>query len=326
MTNILDVENLSLEFRNHGQRVYALDSVSFSVARGETLSLVGESGCGKSVTAMAMMGLLPKASARITSGRIRMGGTELVGLPERQLQQIRGNRIGMVFQDPMTSLNPVHTIGMQIAEAVRRHKQVSRAEAMQRARQMLDLVRIPDAGNRLTAYPHELSGGQRQRVMIAMALACDPELLIADEPTTALDVTIQAQILRLLRDLQRELGMAVMLITHDLGVVAQVVNRLVVMYAGRIVEQGPVAEVFERPSHPYTRLLLQSIPSLEQDQRRLRTIPGMVPSLADMPSGCRFHPRCPDARPACREQAPPMIPVGAGHGAACIALQDYRHG
>jgi oligopeptide/dipeptide ABC transporter ATP-binding protein len=226
----------------------------------------------------------------------------------------------------MTALNPVFRIGEQIAETLRVHEGIGRGAAAARALDLLERVGIGNPRQRLSQYPHELSGGMRQRVMIAIALACRPRVLIADEPTTALDVTIQAQILRLLRDLQRELGMAVMLITHDLGVVAQVVDRVVVMYAGRIVEQGAVADVFERPSHPYTRLLLQSIPSLEQDQRRLQAIPGMVPSLADMPSGCRFHPRCPDVRPACREQVPAMVPVGPGHGAACIALREYRHG
>ncbi|WP_414649986.1 ABC transporter ATP-binding protein [Devosia sp.] len=319
MSNIIDVENLSLEFLSGEQRVYALDNVSFSVARGETLSLVGESGCGKSVTAMAMMGLLPKASARITSGRIRMAGTELVGLPERQLQQIRGNRIGMVFQDPMTSLNPVHTIGMQIAEAVRRHKPVSRTEAMQRARQMLDLVRIPDAGNRLTAYPHELSGGQRQRVMIAMALACDPELLIADEPTTALDVTVQAQILELIADLKAELGMSVLLITHDLGVVAATADRMMVMYAGRIVEEGAVERIFARPSHGYTAALLRSLPGHGTGRRgRLTEIAGTVPRLDRQLASCLFAPRCGFAEAACSASLPPSRQVEAGHRSACI--------
>ena len=231
----------------------------------------------------------------------------------------------MIFQEPMTSLNPVFTIGEQIAETLRVHEGLDRKAARDRARQLLEKVGISNPAQRLDEYPHQLSGGMRQRVMIAIALACQPQLLIADEPTTALDVTIQAQILELLRDLQRELGMAVMLITHDLGVVAEFVDRVAVMYAGRIVEEGPVAAVFERPSHPYTRLLLESIPSLEHDQPRLPAIPGMVPSLSMLPPGCRFHPRCPQARPACAERSPPAIEVEPGHRAACIALVGYRH-
>ena len=319
MSNVIEVENLSLEFLNGDERVHALDKVSFSVARGETLSLVGESGCGKSVTAMAMMGLLPRANARITSGRILMAGTDLIGLPERQLRDIRGNRIGMVFQDPMTSLNPVHTIGMQIAEAVRRHKQVSRAEALRRARQMLELVRIPDAGNRLTSYPHELSGGQRQRVMIAMALVCDPELLIADEPTTALDVTVQAQILELIDDLKAELGMSVLLITHDLGVVASSADRMMVMYAGRIIEEGAVERVFARPSHGYTAALLRSLPGHGTSRRgTLTEIAGTVPRLDQPAVGCVYAPRCSFAEAGCNAPLPPARQVEAGHRSACI--------
>jgi len=319
VSNIIDVEDLSLEFLSGDQRIYALDKVSFSVARGETLSLVGESGCGKSVTAMAIMGLLPRASALVTSGRIQINGVDLVGLPERQLQAIRGNRISMVFQDPMTSLNPVHTVGMQIAEAVRRHKPVSRAAALRRAREMLELVRIPDAGNRLSAYPHELSGGQRQRVMIAMALACEPELLIADEPTTALDVTVQAQILELIADLKAELGMSVLLITHDLGVVAATADRMLVMYAGRIVEEGAVERIFARPSHGYTASLLRSLPGHAAGRRSaLSEIPGTVPRLDRQFPGCVFAPRCGFAEAACSATLPPTQPVETGHLSACI--------
>ena len=316
---ILAVDNLSLEFRNGNQHVHALDKVSFSLQRGETLSLVGESGCGKSVTAMAVMGLLPRSSARITSGSVRLAGTELIDLPERQMQAIRGNRVGMVFQDPMTSLNPVHTVGMQIAEAVQRHKHVSRHDAWTRARQMLDLVRIPDAGNRLTAYPHELSGGQRQRVMIAIALACDPELLIADEPTTALDVTVQAQILELISDLKIELGMSVLLITHDLGVVAAAADRMMVMYAGRIVEEGPVAGVFARPSHGYTAGLLRSLPGHGAGRRQpLTEIAGTVPRLERLLPGCVYAPRCSFSEAACTEPLPPPQQIETGHRTACI--------
>ncbi|MGB3336108.1 MAG: ABC transporter ATP-binding protein [Devosia sp.] len=317
--SILEVDNLSLEFRNGTERIYALDKVSFSLARGETLSLVGESGCGKSVTAMAVMGLLPKASARITSGSVRLAGADLIGLPERRMQAIRGNRIGMVFQDPMTSLNPVHTVGMQIAEAVRRHKHVSRREAWTRARQMLDLVRIPDAGSRLTAYPHELSGGQRQRVMIAIALACDPELLIADEPTTALDVTVQAQILELIADLKSELGMSVLLITHDLGVVAATADRMMVMYAGRIVEEGPVEQIFARPSHGYTAGLLRSLPGHGAARRGLLTeIGGTVPRLDQPVEGCVYAPRCGFAGVECTTHRPSTRQIEGDHRSACI--------
>ena len=319
---ILEVDNLSLEFHNGPQHVHALDKVSFSLARGETLSLVGESGCGKSVTALAVMGLLPRLGARITSGHIRLGGTSLVGLPEREMRAIRGNRIGMVFQDPMTSLDPVHTVGMQIAEAVQRHKGAGRQEAYRRARQMLDLVRIPDAGNRLNAYPHELSGGQRQRVMIAMALACDPQLLIADEPTTALDVTVQAQILELIDELKTELGMSVLLITHDLGVVAATADRMMVMYAGRIVEEGPVERLFARPSHGYTAGLLRSLPGHGARRRSpLTEIAGTVPRLDRRVDGCVYAPRCGFAEAGCDAPLPPARVVEAEHRTACIRAE-----
>jgi oligopeptide/dipeptide ABC transporter ATP-binding protein len=323
---LLAIEDLRVVFGPEGREQVAVDGVSLALAPGEVLGVVGESGCGKSLTALSVLKLVPNPPGRIAGGRSLLRGRDLVAADERTMNRIRGKEVAMIFQEPMTALNPVFRIGDQIGETLRVHEGMDRARAQARALELLERVGIGNARQRLGQYPHELSGGMRQRVMIAIALACRPRLLIADEPTTALDVTIQAQILRLLRDLQRELGMAVMLITHDLGVVAQVVNRVVVMYAGRIVEQGPVAQVFERPSHPYTRLLLRSIPSLEQSQRRLQAIPGMVPSLTAMPAGCRFHPRCPDARPACRERVPAMVPVSPGHGAACIALTDYRHG
>jgi oligopeptide/dipeptide ABC transporter ATP-binding protein len=322
---LLAIEDLRVVFGPRGREQVAVDGVNLSLAPGEVLGVVGESGCGKSLTALSVLKLVPDPPGRIAGGRILLRGRDLVGADERTMNRIRGKEIAMIFQEPMSALNPVFRIGEQIGETLRVHEGLGRAAAQARALELLERVGIGNARQRLGQFPHELSGGMRQRVMIAIALACRPRVLIADEPTTALDVTIQAQILRLLRDLQRELGMAVMLITHDLGVVAQVVNRVAVMYAGRVVEQGPVAAVFERPSHPYTRLLLQSIPSLDQAQRRLQAIPGMVPSLADMPTGCRFHPRCPQARPACRERAPGMTPVAADHGAACIALTDYRH-
>ena len=303
----------------------AVDGVSFTLGAGEVLGIVGESGCGKTLTALSILRLVPSPAGRIAAGRILFRGQDLAIADTAAINKVRGKEISMIFQEPMTALNPVFRVGEQICETMRVHDGLSQADARRRALHLLDRVGIGSAAQRLTQYPHELSGGMRQRVMIAIALACRPQVLIADEPTTALDVTIQAQILLLLKDLQRELGMAVILITHDLGVVAQVVDRVAVMYAGRIVEEGSVSAVFERPSHPYTRLLLQSIPSLEHEQARLQTIPGMVPSLSNLPPGCRFHPRCPDAREPCRERAPADFEVGAGHRAACIALNGYRH-
>ena len=322
---LLSVENLRVVFGPPGREQVAVDGVSFALAPGEVIGIVGESGSGKSLTALSILRLVPSPPGRITADRIGFRDRNLLELGEGAMNKVRGAEIAMIFQEPMTALNPVFTIGEQIAETLRVHEGLDRKAARARARLLLEKVGISNPGERLDQYPHELSGGMRQRVMIAIALACQPQLLIADEPTTALDVTIQAQILALLRDLQRELGMAVVLITHDLGVVAQVVDRVAVMYAGRIVEEGPVAAVFERPSHPYTRLLLESIPSLEHDQPRLPAIPGMVPSLSMLPPGCRFHPRCPQARPACAERSPPAIEVEPGHRAACIALVGYRH-
>jgi peptide/nickel transport system ATP-binding protein/oligopeptide transport system ATP-binding protein len=322
---LLSVENLRVVFGPPGREQVAVDGVSFALAPGEVIGIVGESGSGKSLTALSILRLVPSPPGRIAADRIGFRDRNLLELDEGAMNKVRGAEIAMIFQEPMTALNPVFTIGEQIAETLRVHEGLDRNAARDRARGLLEKVGISNPGQRLDQYPHELSGGMRQRVMIAIALACRPQLLIADEPTTALDVTIQAQILALLRDLQRELGMAVVLITHDLGVVAQVVDRVAVMYAGRIVEEGPVAAVFERPSHPYTRLLLESIPSLEHDQPRLPAIPGMVPSLSQLPPGCRFHPRCPQARPACAERSPPAIEVEPGHRAACIALVGYRH-
>ena len=322
---LLSVDDLRVVFGPPGREQVAVDGVSFSLAPGEVIGIVGESGSGKSLTALSILRLVPSPPGRIASGRIGFRDRNLLELSERAMNAVRGAEIAMIFQEPMTALNPVFTIGEQIAETLRIHEGLDRRAARERARGLLQKVGISNPAQRLDQYPHELSGGMRQRVMIAIALACQPQLLIADEPTTALDVTIQAQILALLRDLQRELGMAVVLITHDLGVIAQVVDRVAVMYAGRIVEEGPVAAVFERPSHPYTRLLLESIPSLEHDQPRLPAIPGMVPPLSQLPAGCRFHPRCPQARPACAERSPPAIEVEAGHRAACIALIGYRH-
>jgi oligopeptide/dipeptide ABC transporter ATP-binding protein len=313
---LLAVENLSL--RLQGNRANIVDAVSFSIAAGETLCIVGESGCGKSVTALALMGLLPRPPIEVVAGCARFGGRDLLQLPPRQMGEIRGDRISMIFQEPMTSLNPVYRIGDQIAEVVLRHRDVSRSAARARALEMLDRVRIPAAAQRLDDYPHQLSGGMRQRVMIAMALANDPQLLIADEPTTALDVTIQAQILDLIRVLQRETGTALMMITHDLGVVAEIADRVAVMYAGRIAEEGPVDAIFDDPQHPYTIGLMGSVPSLDRRQGRLATIPGMVPTIDALPAGCRFAPRCPFAGPPCSESVPLLRLLGSGHAAACI--------
>jgi peptide/nickel transport system ATP-binding protein/oligopeptide transport system ATP-binding protein len=322
---LLEVEDLRVVFGARGREQVAVDGVSLSLAPGEVLGIVGESGSGKSLTALSILRLIPDPPGRLAGGRIRLQGRDLATLNDAAMNRVRGKEIAMIFQEPMTALNPVFRVGEQIGETLRVHDGLGRAEARARALQLLARVGIGNPAQRLDQYPHELSGGMRQRVMIAIALACRPRILIADEPTTALDVTIQAQILLLLRDLQREFGMAVILITHDLGVIAQVVDRVAVMYAGRIVEEGSVHQVFEKPSHPYTRLLLQSIPSLEHRRERLQTIPGKVPSLNDLPAGCRFHPRCPQSRDPCRQRLPADFEVDPGHRAACIALNGYRH-
>jgi oligopeptide/dipeptide ABC transporter ATP-binding protein len=286
------------------------------------VALVGESGCGKSVTAMSVMRLVAPPG-KITGGSIKFRGRDLAGLSEKEMRNVRGNDIAMVFQEPMTSLNPVFKIGAQVAEAIRIHKDVSKKEAWKMAGEMLELVSIPDPMKRLDDYPHQLSGGMRQRVMIAMALSCDPELLIADEPTTALDVTIQAQIMELLGKLQEKLGLAILLITHDLGVVAEFCERVIVMYTGRIVEEASVRDLFERSAHPYTRGLLKSLPSVTSNEKgaRLPTIQGMVPPITNLPSGCKFNPRCPDVMEICYGKEPALMPVGEGHSARC-----YLHG
>lgn len=313
---LLEVENFSLSFSPNAP-ADLIDGISFSVQRGRTLCIVGESGCGKSVTSLALMGLLPMPPARIETGTAKFAGRDLFSMGERALADMRGNEIAMIFQEPMTSLNPAFTIGQQISEGIRRHSKVSKAEARKRALEMLELVRIPAPEKRLEAFPHQLSGGMRQRVMIAMALANRPKLLIADEPTTALDVTIQAQILSLVAKLQSETGTAMILITHDLGVVAEVADEVAVMYAGRIVEQGPVAAIFDDPQHPYTIGLLGSMPSLGKREGRLATIEGSVPPLDAMPKGCRFVDRCPFGDARCREEVPPSAEFGGGHRAAC---------
>ena len=317
---ILEVADLRTWFFTRDGVVRAVDGVSFHVIPGETLAIVGESGCGKSVTALSVLRLIPSPPGRIVSGSIRFAGRDLLGLGEAQMRDVRGNEISMIFQEPMTSLNPVLTIGHQIAETLTLHQGLDRKAALAKAVDMLRLVHIPEARRRIGEYPHQLSGGMRQRVMIAMALACNPKLLIADEPTTALDVTIQAQILDLLLEMKSRLGMAVMLITHAMGVVAETAQRVVVMYAGKVVEEAPVGELFARPRHPYTQGLIHSIPRLDRAGRkvRLEAIPGVVPSLLDPPPGCRFAPRCRFAMAACTRAMPDLREVGPGHKVACI--------
>jgi len=315
---LLAVDGLSVAFRTGRGETSAVEDVSFAIAPGEVLGLVGESGSGKSVSALAILGLLPRPAARVTAGRVLFDGMDLLRLPERRLRRLRGPGIGMIFQEPMSSLNPVFSIGNQITETLRAHERIGPAEAARRAVALLDRVGIPSAARRLGDYPHQLSGGQRQRVMIAIALSCNPRLLIADEPTTALDVTIQAQILDLLLDLRAERGMAVLLITHNMGVVAETADRVLVMYAGRLAEQAPVTELFDRPAHPYTRGLLSCVPALEMDLHRLPAIPGNLPDPSRRPPGCRFAPRCDWHLPECDARPPPLLPVGPDHGAACI--------
>ena len=317
---LLEVKNLRTSFGS----VHAVDNVSFNVRRGEAVALVGESGCGKSVTAMSIMRLVAPPG-KITAGEVRFKGRNLAGLSEREMREVRGNDIAMVFQEPMTSLNPVFKIGAQVAEAIRIHRKANKKEAWKQAAEMLELVSIADPHKRLHDYPHQLSGGMRQRVMIAIALSCDPELLIADEPTTALDVTIQAQIMELLASLQKKLGLAVLLITHDLGVVAEFCERVIVMYTGRVVEDAPVRQLFASPAHPYTRGLLKSLPGAAlvagTPVNRLPTISGMVPPITALPQGCKFNPRCPDVMDICLGTEPALMPVAPGQSARC-----YLHG
>ncbi|BAV50272.1 MULTISPECIES: ABC transporter ATP-binding protein [Mesorhizobium] len=320
---LLDVRNLETHFYGEESVTRALGGISFQVKKGETLGVVGESGCGKSVTALSILRLLPKLTARTVAGEIRFHGRDLLELSHREMRKIRGDQIAMIFQEPMTSLNPVYTVGHQIAEVVQIHTKGPRSVAMAKAEEMLRLVRIADPERRVNNYPHEMSGGMRQRAMIAMALACSPELLIADEPTTALDVTIQAQILRLILDLKERMGTAVMFITHDLGVVAETCQRVIVMYAGRIVEQANVIDLFARPAHPYTQGLMRSVPDPRRGrQRRLPEIPGIVPSLREPIVGCSFAPRCPFAIDICRERTPVLDDVRPGHAAACWRAEE----
>lgn len=319
---MLSVQDLKVYFRGNEKVARAVDGVSYEVRQGETVCLVGESGCGKTVSALTILGLIPKPPGEITGGKVLFEGKNLLELGEEDMQQIRGNHIAMVFQEPLTSLNPVFTIGDQIGEAIKIHEQVGPEELRQRCIQLLRDIGIPSAEERLKDYAHQLSGGQRQRVMIAMALACDPDLIIADEPTTALDVTIQAQILNLLRSLQKTRSMSVLYITHDLGVVANIADRVYVMYAGIIVEHGDTHHIFNEPCHPYTRGLLASLPGRSKRGERLHSIPGMVPNPAYKPEGCPFHPRCRFTVHTCRTQLPEMCDYGEGHMARCPVLYE----
>jgi oligopeptide/dipeptide ABC transporter ATP-binding protein len=329
---VLEIENLQTHFFTTGGVVRAVDGVSYAVRSGETLGVVGESGCGKSVTALSVLRLVADPPGRIVGGAIRFEGVDLLDLTEAQMEEIRGNDISMIFQEPMTSLNPLMTVGRQIGEAIALHRGLSRRDAMDQAIEMLRRVHIPEPERRAHAYPHQLSGGMRQRVMIAMAVSCSPKLLIADEPTTALDVTIQAQILDLMRELQETLGTAIVLITHDMGVVAENADRVVVMYAGRKVEEASAQELFERQGHPYTKGLLGSIPNVEvaahinTRRARLNEIKGMVPSLANLPKGCTFAPRCALASDQCRVAYPPLAQYRPGHWIACWHAEQVLGG
>lgn len=320
---LLEVENLVTQFRTEEGIVKAVDGNSFTLKKGEMLGIVGESGSGKSVTALSVMGLIDDPGY-IKSGTIRYNGDDLLEKSNKQMRNIRGNKIAMVFQDPMTSLNPVYTVGQQIARVIRKHRDVSKSQARERTIELLEDVGIPEAAARVDDYPHKFSGGMRQRVLLAMAISCEPEILIADEPTTALDVTIEAQIFDLLEDLQEKYGMSVILITHDLGVVAGTCDRVAVVYAGRIVERAEVEDLFESPRHPYTRGLMRSIPNLRSAESRLTPIEGQIPDLASLPTGCSFHPRCVHATEECTETDPELREVEPGREAACIHARGYN--
>jgi peptide/nickel transport system ATP-binding protein len=322
---LLAVNNLVTEFETDEGQVRAVDDISFAVEEGKTLGIVGESGCGKSVTALSIMRLLPQPMGRIVSGSVMLKDTDLTQITIPEMEKIRGARIGMVFQEPMTALNPVHTIGRQLNEVLLLHENISTVEAIRKSVEMLDRVGIPSPDIRMTEYPHQLSGGMRQRIVIAMALACKPDLLIADEPTTALDVTIQAQILELIKELQSEMGMSVILITHDLGVIAETCDDVVVMYAGKIAERGDVFDIFDHPTHPYTRGLLASIPTLDTvPKSSLSVINGMVPGLLDLPSGCRFENRCPYQTDQCAKSPPPLENTTGQHWVSCFRWQEIQ--
>ena len=320
---LLEVKGLHTEFHTERGIAPAVDNVSFQVARGKTLGIVGESGSGKSVTSLSIMRLLQEPAGRITAGEILFQGRDLTKLTQKEMQGIRGAHISMIFQEPMTALNPVYTIGTQIAEVFIIHQKMKKKEAREKAIEMLRLVGIPSPETRVDNYPHQLSGGMRQRVVIAIALACNPDLLIADEPTTARDVTLQAQVLELMQKLQKELGTSLIMITHDLGIISEMADDVVVMYCGQVVESGPMAQVFEHMLHPYTEGLMNSIPRMDDDKEELNTIEGMVPSLYELPTGCRFHTRCPYAREGCRTVAPELVEVQPGHCARCLKYTDH---
>jgi oligopeptide transport system ATP-binding protein len=322
---LLRVDDLAVEFRTRDGVVHAVDGVTYDLAAGETLAILGESGSGKSVSAQAIMGILDMPPAFITRGEVRFAGDDLLTLPEKRRRHVRGERISMIFQDALSALNPVYPVGWQIAEMFRTHRGTSRSEATRAAVELMDRVHIPSAAARVGDYPHQFSGGMRQRVMIAMAIALEPDILIADEPTTALDVTVQAQIMDLLSELQRDTGMGLFLITHDLGVVAQVADRVAVMYAGRIVETATIDDLYARPAHPYTEGLIASIPRLEQKGHRLTPIGGAPPNPTRVPPGCSFHPRCPRARGNCRVDEPPLYDVGPGRASACHYYEEVLH-
>jgi len=320
---LLQVDDLHVEFRTRDGVANAVNGASFWLRPGETLALLGESGCGKSVTAQAIMGILDTPPGYVTGGRVLYRGVDLLQLAERDRRKVRANRIAMIFQDALSALNPVYSVGFQVGELFRKHRGMSRRDAKRRSIELLDQVRIPGARSRINDYPHQFSGGMRQRVMIAMALALDPEVLIADEPTTALDVTVQAQIMGLLAELQHERNMGLILITHDMGVVADVADRIAVMYAGQIVEEAPVYDIYGRPAHPYTKALLESIPRLDRKGQGLRVIGGLPPALTDIPRGCAFHPRCGYARDVCRQDPPPPVyRIGDHRIARCHFIRE----
>ena len=320
---LLEVEGLKVDFRTRYGVAHAVNGVNFGVRPGETLAILGESGCGKSVTAQAVMGIIDSPPGFVTGGQIRYRGVDLLKLPEEDRRKIRANHIAMIFQDALSALNPVFTVGFQLAELFRKHRGTSRAEGKRRAVELLDLVKIPGAAQRVGNFPHQFSGGMRQRVMIAMALALDPDVLIADEPTTALDVTVQAQIMKLLSDLQAERNMGLILITHDMGVVADVADRISIMYAGRIIEEAPVHDIYANPAHPYTKALLESIPRLDQKGQDLNVIRGLPPNLANIPKGCAFNPRCRYVKDECRvDPPPPVYTVSANRTSACHFWQE----